>query len=120
MWQRSVLVEVLIKCCGCNISATWFAGVALVITGNSGYVILIYWPFSYGEFLTNPYKASKKRRISFVEHFLTNFILKIQFITIQFLNNPRISVRLCTDQYRSVQIRRESSTWAVSLKSEFH
>ena len=43
MWQPSGLVEVLIECCGCNISGTWFAGVVLVIAGNSEYVIVIYW-----------------------------------------------------------------------------
>ena len=43
MWQLSGLVEVLIECCGCNISGTWFAGVVWVIAGNLEYVIVIYW-----------------------------------------------------------------------------
>ena len=43
MWQPSGLVDVLMKCCCCNISGTWFVGVILVISGNSEYVIVIYW-----------------------------------------------------------------------------
>ena len=43
MWQPSGLVDVLIKCCCCNISGTWFVGVILVIYCNSEYVIVIYW-----------------------------------------------------------------------------
>ena len=35
MWQPSGLVDVLIKCCCCNISGTWFVGVILIISGNS-------------------------------------------------------------------------------------
>ena len=43
MWQPSGLIDVLIKCCCCNVSETWFDGVILVIAGNSEYVIVIYW-----------------------------------------------------------------------------
>ena len=43
MWQPSGLVDVLIKCCCCNISGTWFVGVILISSGNSEYVIVIYW-----------------------------------------------------------------------------
>ena len=43
MWQPSGFMDVLIKCCGCNISGTWFVGVILVIAGHSEYVIVIYW-----------------------------------------------------------------------------
>ena len=43
MWQPSGLVDVLIKCGCCNISGTWFVGVILVISGDSEYVIVIYW-----------------------------------------------------------------------------
>ena len=53
MWQPSGLVEALTKCCCCNISGVWFAGVALVIAGISQYVIVTHWSFSYG-YLSNP------------------------------------------------------------------
>ena len=42
MWQPSGLVDVLIKCCCCNISGTWFVGKVLIISGNLEYVIVIY------------------------------------------------------------------------------
>ena len=43
MWEHSGLMDVLIKCCCCNIPGTWFVGVILIISGNSEYVIVIYW-----------------------------------------------------------------------------
>ena len=43
MQQPSGLVDVLIKCCCCNISGTRFVGVILIISGKSEYVIVIYW-----------------------------------------------------------------------------
>ena len=43
MWQPSGLVDVMIKCCCCNTSGTWFVGVILIISGNSEYVIVCYW-----------------------------------------------------------------------------
>ena len=131
MWQPSGLEELLIKCCGCKISETWFAGVVLVIAGNSDYVIVIYWSFSYSTFLTileylqgsvqictdlhrNFFKTSNKRcffrRALFIQ--LIPFS-KTEFMTIQFSNNPGISVRICTDLYRSLQIHTECSAWAL-------
>ena len=41
--QPSGLVDMSLKCCFCNILGTWFAGVILVIAGNSEYVLVIYW-----------------------------------------------------------------------------
>ena len=43
MWQPSGLVDVLMKSCFCNISATYFVGVFLVIAVNLEYVIVIVW-----------------------------------------------------------------------------
>ena len=47
-------MEVLIKCCWCNISGTWFAGVVSAIAGNLEYVIVIYWSCTYDLFSTIP------------------------------------------------------------------
>ena len=53
MWRLSGLVEDLIKCCGCNISGTWFVGVTLVVAVNSEFFIVTYWSFCCSYFLTN-------------------------------------------------------------------
>ena len=54
------------------------------------------------------FKALTRRRVYLVEHFLFNqFQFQNCFLTSYFSKNPGI----CQDLYRSVQIRRECSTW---------
>ena len=104
----------LIKCCGCNISGTWFAGVVLVIAGNSEYVIVIYWLIfnKSWNICKDLYKSVQIRRIFFnlqnkrrvfFRRALFNQLIsfsKTEIMTIQFSNNPGISVRICADLYR--------------------
>ena len=44
------------------------------------------------------FKTSRKRCVFFVEQLIS--ISKTEFMTIQFSNNPGISVRICADLYR--------------------
>ena len=81
------MVEVLIKCSCCSIPGTWFDGVVLVFAGKLEYVIVIYWSFWYGKFLTNPgisarictdshrnFSKPELRDIFYLlEHFLINY-----------------------------------------------
>ena len=82
-WPPPGLVELLIKCCCCNISGTRFDGVVLVIAGNLEYVsnllvlfvCLIFdksWNICqdlYRSVKISFFKTSIKRRVYIVEHF---------------------------------------------------
>ena len=57
MGQPSGLVDVLLKCCFCNIAATKFVGVFLEIAVSLEYVIVIYWSLFGSGKICNLYRS---------------------------------------------------------------
>ena len=130
-WQPSGLVDVLIQCC-CNISGTWFVGVILIISGNSEYVIVIYWSL-FGSVKickdlqnsTDLYRLLQKNVSSFWHKWDFSRVLNILLfvwhccgVSIVFLSRSFFfeSAHICKDLQKILQIctySQRSKTWDI-------